>query len=137
MGKRMCPDVITSFDIMHPGRGVPLATLEQPLSPFTDDPTDGGRWNMRDRERQPLRLCSVEPRGPCAAAFFWIHVAWRAEAGVVQLEREVQEVTGEEHPLVAGIQEDASVSWGVTRRVSQTQAGQQLAVLDGRVELPR
>jgi hypothetical protein len=52
-----------------------LATPEQPLPPFTDDPTDGGRWNMRRRERQPLRLRSVEPLGPCAAPLLWIIVA--------------------------------------------------------------
>ena len=57
------------------GRGVPLATLEQPLSPFTDDPTNRGRWNMRGRERQPLRLRSTEPRGPCAAPLLGIIVA--------------------------------------------------------------
>jgi len=53
----------------------PLATPEQPLSPFTDDPTNGGRRNMRGRERQPLRLRSVEPRGPCAAPLLRIIVA--------------------------------------------------------------
>jgi len=53
----------------------PLATPEQPLSPFTDDPTNGGRRNMRGRERQPLRLRSIEPRGPCAAPLLRIIVA--------------------------------------------------------------
>jgi hypothetical protein len=37
----------------------PLATPEQPLSPFTDDATNGGRRNMRGRERQPFRLRSA------------------------------------------------------------------------------
>ena len=57
------------------GRGSPLATPEQPLSPFTDDPTNGGGRNMRGRERQPLRIRSVELRGPCAAPLLRI-VAW-------------------------------------------------------------
>ena len=78
----MLPRHTTDLDLARHGlapmkavRGVPLATPEQPLSPFTDDPTNGERWNMRGRERQPLRLCSVEPRGPCAAPFLRIVVA--------------------------------------------------------------
>ena len=63
-------------DADESGRGVPLTTPEQPLSPFTDDPTNGERWNMRGRERQPLRLRSVEPRDPCAAPLLRIMVAW-------------------------------------------------------------
>jgi hypothetical protein len=106
-----------------------LGSSEQPLSPVTDDPTDRERRQMRGRQRQPLRLRSLEPRGPCAAPLLWIVVAGCPEIGIVQLEREMQEVSGEEHSLAAGVQENAPVSGGMARRVSQAQAGRDLAVL--------
>jgi hypothetical protein len=83
---------------------------------------------MRGGERQAFGLCPVEPRGAGPARFVRIVFARRAEARIVELEGEVQEVAGEQHALCTAIEKHAPMSWRVTRRVSEIQAGRHRTV---------
>ena len=92
---------------------------------------------MSGRERHTFGVRSVEPFSARSARLYRVGFAWREESRVVQLEREVQQVAREQHPLTARLEKDTSMSRCVTGRMQHLQVRRHLPILDGGVELSR